>query len=93
MILRRRKPSLILHIGLGEDSGGLDVRRLTLAEVRFIGTYTYSQVDLQAAVAALHSGALGELAWVRLRALAEGPQAFAQLASGQEASAKVVLTP
>lgn len=34
---------VIVHIGLAEVNGGLDVRRMTLQEVAFIGTYTYTE--------------------------------------------------
>ena len=30
----------IVHIGLGEATGGLDIRRMTLQEIGFIGTYS-----------------------------------------------------
>ena len=33
---------VIAHVGLGEDTGGLDIRRMTLQEITFIGTYTYT---------------------------------------------------
>ncbi len=37
-----RPGGVILHIGLGEATGGLDIRRMTLQEITFIGTYTYT---------------------------------------------------
>ena len=33
---------VIAHVGLGEDTGGVDVRRYTLQEITFIGTYTFT---------------------------------------------------
>ena len=42
-----RPGGVIVHIGLGEDSGGLDVRRMTLQEITFIGTYTYTAEDFR----------------------------------------------
>ncbi len=83
----------IVHIGLMHDTGGLDVRRLTLAEITFVGCYTYTQLDLVAAVQALAAGALGDLGWIEERALADGPGAFADLHAGTVAAAKVVLRP
>ena len=38
---------VITHIGLGEDTGGIDVRRITLQEINFIGTYTYTAGDFK----------------------------------------------
>ena len=35
-----RPGGVIGHIGLGEGVGGLDIRRMTLQEITFIGTYT-----------------------------------------------------
>ncbi len=83
----------IVHIGLMDATGGLDVRRLTLSEISFVGCYTYTVLDLQTAVQTLASGALGALDWVEQRSLAEGPQAFADLAAGSVAAAKVILRP
>jgi alcohol dehydrogenase len=44
-------------------------------------------------VAAIHRGAFGDLSWVDVRPLADGPQAFKDLDQGKAASAKVILTP
>src|SRR3546814_10599222 len=67
---------VILHIGLGDNEGGLDVRRATLQEITFIGTYTYTTTDFADALAALAAGQLGALGWVEPRPLAEGLAAF-----------------
>ena len=88
-----RPGGVIIHIGLGEDSGGLDVRRLTLQEIRFIGTYTYTSADFEATAAALFAGLLGDCTWVEERDLAEGATAFADLRSGKVAAPKIVLIP
>jgi len=40
-----RPGGVIAHIGLGEAEGGLDIRRMTLQEITFIGTYTYTADD------------------------------------------------
>lgn len=86
-----RPGSVIVHIGLADAKGKLDVRRMTLQEITFIGCYTYTPVDLRATLAKLHSGALGELEWLEQRPLADGAQAFAELLAGECAAAKVVL--
>lgn len=83
----------IVHIGLMDSAGETDFRKITLQEVTFIGTYTYTAVDLRAAVAALHAGALGDLAWVERRALGEGAAAFRDLDHGRTPAAKIVLVP
>jgi threonine dehydrogenase-like Zn-dependent dehydrogenase len=84
---------VIVHIGLMEAEGGLDVRKLTLQEITLVGIYTYAMVDFRPAVDALASGALGPLDWVETRALSDGAQAFADLQAGRTAAAKIVLRP
>ncbi len=84
---------VILHIGLMDWASEIDMRKLTLSEITLIGTYTYSTADMRATVQALHTGVFGDLAWVEMRPLAEGAAAFADLAGGRSASAKIVLQP
>jgi len=84
---------VILHIGLGDGSGGLDVRKATLQEVTFIGTYTYTMADFASALAALAAGRLGGLGWVERRPLAAGLEAFRDLDGGRVAAAKIALQP
>lgn len=84
---------VVMHIGLQDNEPGLDVRRITLAEITFIGTYTYSTLDLRATVAKLASGALGDLSWMEQRSLDEGPEAFDDLLNGRSAAPKIVLVP
>ena len=69
------------------------MRKITLSEVTVIGTYTYTAVDVRAAVAMLHSGALGPLTWIDERPLADGQAAFTELLEGRCAAAKIVLRP
>jgi alcohol dehydrogenase len=84
---------VIMHVGLQDWASEIDMRKLTLAEITLLGTYTYSTADLRATVAALQRGAFGELAWVEQRPLAEGARAFQDLHQGRSASAKIVLHP
>jgi 2-desacetyl-2-hydroxyethyl bacteriochlorophyllide A dehydrogenase len=84
---------VIMHIGLQDWASEIDMRKLTLAEITLIGTYTYTTADLRAAVAALDAGAFGDLAWVEERPLAQGAAAFRDLAAGRSAAAKIVLRP
>ncbi|MDX1433107.1 MAG: alcohol dehydrogenase catalytic domain-containing protein [Gammaproteobacteria bacterium] len=88
-----RPGGIIVHIGLLDNEGGLDLRRMTLHEITCIGTYTYTPVDLRAAVAKLHTGAFGDLAWIEQRPLSAGPGAFDDLLHGRTAAAKIVLRP
>ena len=88
-----RAGGVIMHIGLQDWAREVDMRRLTLAEITLLGTYTYTTADLRATVAAIHRGAFGDLAWVDARPLTEGAQAFRDLDQGRAASAKVILCP
>ncbi|GIX26353.1 MAG: galactitol-1-phosphate 5-dehydrogenase [Burkholderiales bacterium] len=84
---------VVMHIGLQDWASEIDMRKLTLSEVSLIGTYTYSTADLRAAVDALHRGVFGDLDWVEVRPLQDGPRAFAELDQGRAAAAKIVLSP
>jgi alcohol dehydrogenase len=84
---------VIMHIGLQDWASEVDMRKLTLAEITLLGTYTYTTADLRATVDALHRGVFGDLSWVEVRRLDEGPQAFVDLDRGHSASAKIVLQP
>jgi len=84
---------VMMHIGLQDWASEIDMRKLTLAEITLLGTYTYTMADLRATVTALHEGAFGSLAWLERRPLAEGAQAFADLHAGVAGSSKVLLIP
>jgi len=55
---------MMMHVGLQDRASEIDMRKLTLAEITLMGTYTYTTADLRATVAALHEGQFGDLAWV-----------------------------
>jgi L-iditol 2-dehydrogenase len=84
---------VISHIGLGGGESGLDVRRMTLQEITFIGTYTYTPQDFRDTCAAIFDGKLGNLEWTEERPLSEGQAAFADIRSGSVANPKVILRP
>ena len=84
---------VVMHIGLQDWASEIDMRKLTLAEITLLGSYTYSMADLKATVAALDRGVFGDLSWVARRPLAEGAQAFQDLHLGRQPAAKVVLEP
>ena len=87
-----RPGGVVMHIGLLDSAGELDVRKMTLAEITFIGTYTYTMVDLRATLHALHTGGLGALDWIDRRPLSDGAEAFHDLDAGR-AAPKIVLQP
>ncbi|MGB5864239.1 MAG: alcohol dehydrogenase catalytic domain-containing protein [Sulfitobacter sp.] len=84
---------VIAHVGLGEDAGGLDIRRMTLQEITFIGTYTYTAQDFRDTAAAIFDGSLGALDWCRHMPLSQGAAAFAELRKGAVAAPKIILDP
>ncbi len=84
---------VIVHIGLGEDEGGLDIRRMTLQEITFIGTYTYTAQDFKDCAQAMWGGRLGPLDWAEFRPLSEGAAAFADIRGGRVAAPKIILKP
>lgn len=90
---RVRPGGTILHIGLGSGEGGLDIRRITLQEITFMGTYTYRSVDFIETAEAIFAGKLGTLDWIEERPLSEGQQAFEDIRSGQVAVPKIILKP
>jgi 2-desacetyl-2-hydroxyethyl bacteriochlorophyllide A dehydrogenase len=84
---------IFVHIGLMDEKGDLDIRKLTLFEISLIGVYCYTAADVRAAVQAIEEGLLGDLGWIESRPLADGAQAFDDLHNGRTAAAKVVLIP
>ena len=88
-----RSGGVIIHIGLGDAEAGLDVRRLTLQEITFIGTYTYTRSDFQDTAQAIFHNHLGALDWVETRPLADGMSAFLDIKSGKVAAPKIILKP
>ncbi|AGI70192.1 putative zinc-binding alcohol dehydrogenase [Octadecabacter antarcticus 307] len=84
---------VIMHIGLGESEGGLDIRRMTLQEIAFVGTYTYTAQDFRDTAAAIFDGRLGALDWTEQRPLIDGQQAFSDIRAGNVAAPKIILEP
>jgi L-iditol 2-dehydrogenase len=84
---------VIVHIGLGEAAGGLDIRRMTLQEIAFIGTYAYTADDFRKTAAAIFDGGLGPLDWIEKRPLSDGLQAFRDIRAGRTPAPKTMLFP
>ena len=88
-----RPGGVIMHIGLGDAEGGLDVRRMTLQEITFIGTYTYDAADFRDTAQAIFEGRFGDLDWAESRALADGMSAFSDIRNNRTAAPKIILKP
>ncbi|HRJ69788.1 MAG TPA: zinc-binding dehydrogenase, partial [Beijerinckiaceae bacterium] len=86
-----RPGGVIVHLGLLPGLDGLDVRKVTLQEVTFLGSYCYTARDFGEVVQALAARQLGSLAWFAQRDLADGARAFHDIDANQIAAAKVVL--
>ena len=84
---------VIVHIGLGDGEGGLDIRKFTLQEITFVGSYCYTAQEFRDCAAALFDGRLGDLAWTETRPLADGAQAFADIRAGRVPAPKIILKP
>jgi threonine dehydrogenase-like Zn-dependent dehydrogenase len=88
-----RPGGIIVHIGLGSGEGGLDIRRMTLQEITFVGTYTYTAQDFRDTAQAMFDGRLGALDWTETRALSSGAAAFEDIRAGRVAAPKIILRP
>lgn len=84
---------VIVHIGLGSATGGLDIRRMTLQEITFIGTYTYTAQDFRDTAQAMFEGRLGALDWTDNWPLEDGQAAFQAIRAGTVAAPKILLKP
>ncbi|MEL6794951.1 MAG: galactitol-1-phosphate 5-dehydrogenase, partial [Pseudomonadota bacterium] len=78
---------------LGSAAGGLAIRRMTLQEIAFIGTYTYTMAHFRETAEAIFDGRLGDLNWIEERALEDGAAAFEDIRAGRAAAPKIILTP
>lgn len=88
-----RRGAVIVHVGLKDNAGELDMRKLTMGEIMLLGSYTYQTRDLLESVRALHNGSLGDLGWIDEWPLSQGPAAFAALSQGNTGAAKIILRP
>ena len=84
---------VVVHLGLEDKAGVLDMHCITRQEITLIGSYTYTPAELADALDQLHSGALGHLSWVETRALSDGPRVFQDLDAGHSTATKIVLIP
>ena len=66
---------------------------MTLQDIRFAGSYTYTHEDFINTTSALFSGKLGSLDWIESCPLSQGADIFNQLNEGKVSTPKVVLLP
>ncbi len=56
MLKAVKSDGVVMHIGLQDWDPEIDMRKLTLAEITLLGTYTYTSADLRATVRLLNEG-------------------------------------
>lgn len=88
-----RPGGVFMHIGLGDAEPGLDIRRATLQELTFIGTYTYTAQDFRDTADAIFEGRLGALDWAEAVPMSKASGLFQRIAAGEVATPKVTLMP
>ena len=86
-----RPGGLLVHIGLGNAEGGFDIRRATLQEINFVGSYTYTMDHFREVVDAMIAGRFGALDWFDVQPMQAGQYWFEKLSSNEVAAAKILL--
>jgi L-iditol 2-dehydrogenase len=81
----------IVHVGLASAEGGIEYLQLTRGEISLFGSFAYTPVEFRETLAGLAAGIFGPIDWTETRRLSEGSTAFAELAEGKVASAKILL--
>lgn len=84
--------SAIVHIGLASGADGVDSRKLTLQEIVYCGTYTYTKSDFEATAQMCINRDLGDLGWPQVSALDGGADVFRLATQNEIAAPKVVLS-
>ncbi|MEE2773700.1 MAG: alcohol dehydrogenase catalytic domain-containing protein [Pseudomonadota bacterium] len=86
-----RPGGVIAHIGLGNGAGGLDIRRMTLQEITFFGTYAFTKQDFLETAEAIFLGKMGDFEWVEERAIKDGERAFQDICDSKVSASKILL--
>ncbi|HIL41980.1 MAG TPA: galactitol-1-phosphate 5-dehydrogenase [Gammaproteobacteria bacterium] len=84
---------VIVNVGLQSWTSSVNIRKLTLQEIKLVGCYTYNMEDFKSALKLIRSGDFGNLSWVKEYPLSEASFAFNELHNDRMSSAKVVLRP
>ena len=90
--IRSIKPGgTIIHIGLTQSDGNFDFRKTTLQEIKFIGTYCYTNKDFEKRLSILNNKEIGSLEWIEYRNLKDGSSAFREIHEGKCIAPKIIL--
>ena len=84
---------VIVNVGLQSWTSSINIRKLTLEEIKLIGCYTYSMEDFKSALKTIERGEFGNLSWIKELPLSDANLAFRQLHDDRMSSAKVILKP
>ncbi len=84
---------VIVNVGLQNWTSAINIRKLTLQEIKLVGCYTYSMEDFKSAIKYIDKGYFGDLSWIKEYPLSEANFAFKELHDGRISSAKVILKP
>ena len=80
-------------LGLHDRDTTFDVAALIRSEIALQGSYAYTMDEVRRAVAWLEAGHVPTDLWVDVRALSDGPDAFAELVDRPGAATKIILVP
>ncbi len=86
-----RAGGIISHIGLATAKDGLDIRKMTLQEIDFLGIYTYTKDNFLLTVEAMEKGYFGKLDWFEESSLSKGQEKFSNLLAKKILKPKVIL--
>jgi len=86
-----RPGGTLVHIGLGSAVDGFDIRRATLQELKFVGSYTYTMKHFKEVVEAMIEDRFGALDWYQVEPASDGQTWFEKLSNNEVSAAKVLL--
>lgn len=88
-----RSGGTIVNIGLADGNAGLNIRHMTLQEITFFGTYTYTPSDFEETATNLFKGSYGPIHNFETYPLSQGQQAFDGILEQKISASKVILIP
>jgi len=81
----------LVHIGLGSAVDGFDIRKATLQEIKFVGSYTYTMKHFEEVVDAMVNDQFGALDWYQVEPVSDGQMWFEKLSNNEVGAAKILL--
>ena len=87
---------VVIHLGLQEDTDGVNSRTITLGEILFAGAFTYTMQEIRDTVKLLQNieGNHWKINnWLEQMPLSSGQSGFEMIHSGSTSAAKILLIP